>query len=157
MQAKEKSNAAPTLVVKKVIRADRERVFDAWTRPDMMRHWYVGGEGTSRSTVDLRVGGKYTNEMLIRGKSCCSHSDTQEGEVKSYLHEGEYLEIRRPERLVFTWNSPYVQNTRVTVDLRAVPGGTEVTITHELPDQEACESHQQGWTFALNELEKYLA
>ena len=134
------------VVVRKVVHASPERVFDAWTKPEIMQHWYVGAKGVSRPAVDLRVGGAYSNEMIIEG---CT-----DGEVgqKSYLHTGTYLEIVRPERLVFTWNSPAVQNTTVTVELREVDGGTEVTITHQLNSQEEFDSHRQGWTFALDGL-----
>ncbi len=106
------------VVVKKVVHADRERVFDAWTKPEMMQHWFVGAKGTAKTNVDLRVGGTYSNEMLLSGCGDASPGDT--GPVKSYMHDGEYLEIVRPERLVFTWNSPSVRNTKVTVELREV-------------------------------------
>lgn len=156
MQAKEKSNAVPSVVVKKIIHADRDRVFDAWTKPELMKHWFVGGKGTAKAAVDLRVGGKYTNEMLIEGSAACSGDGVGETGIKSYFHHGEYLEIVRPERIVFTWNSPSVQNTIVTVELRAQGSATEVTITHELPTLADCKGHQEGWTYALSGLGAFL-
>ena len=152
MEPKEKNNVNPKVIVKKIVSADRERVFDAWTKPELMHHWYVGGPGKSNSTVDLKVGGRYTNEMLVE-EATCSHGSPG---IKSYMHSGEYLEIVRPERLVFTWNSPSVQNTKVTVELREVSTGTEVTLTHELLSIKDCEGHQKGWTFALEALSSYL-
>ena len=145
MQANRMSKEKHSVVAKKTIAASREIIFDAWTKPEIMKSWYVGGKGVSNSTVDLKVGGKYSNEMLI---------DHDGDGPKSYLHEGEYLEIKRPERLVFTWNSPFVKNTVVNVHLREVDGGTEVTITHQLEKAEDCASHQGGWTFALEGLDK---
>ena len=100
------SNSQPTVMVKKIIHADRERVFDAWTKPEMMKHWYVGAAGRSVSTVELTVGGKYTNNMFITGQSTCNENQGSEKEEKCYFHHGEYLEIKRPEKIVFTWNSP---------------------------------------------------
>lgn len=151
-QRAEKNNSSYEVVVKRTIRADRERVFDAWTKPEIMKQWMVGGPGTAKVDVDLRIGGAYSNVMSI---------DHGSG-TKDYLHQGEYLEILRPERLVFTWNSPAVQNTTVTVELKTVENGTEVTITHQLGTDEThpsslegeCTSHQQGWTFALEGLAK---
>lgn len=143
------SQSAPKVVVKRIVRADPERVFDAWTNPEIMNKWYVGGKGHSKSTVDLRIGGAFTNEMFVENSTC---NATTEGTLKSYMHQGEYLEIDRPNRLVFTWNSPSVQNTKVRIDLRKVDGGTEVTITHELQSPNGCKGHEEGWTFALGNL-----
>jgi uncharacterized protein YndB with AHSA1/START domain len=140
------------VVVRRVVRASRERVFDAWTKPELMQHWYVGAKGTSRSTVDLRIGGAYSNEMLLEGQCADSEGgnvNTVPHGIRSYLHHGTYLEIVRPERLVFTWNSPAAKDSRVTVELRAVDNGTEVTITHELLASDQLDSHHEGWSFAL--------
>jgi uncharacterized protein YndB with AHSA1/START domain len=157
MSTKEK-NSLPQVIVKKVIHATRERVFDAWTKPELMNQWYVGGKGYARTAVDLRVGGKYINEMLVEGESSCTASrKSAAGSLDSYLHHGEYVEIERPSRLVFTWNSPAVQNTTVTVEFREVPDGTEVTITHTLPSVENCPGHTEGWTMALANLGALLA
>lgn len=145
-----RGNQAHKVIVKKIIHADSETIFNAWTKPEIMQHWYVGAKGKSNSTVDLRVGGAYSNDMIIEGSSSCNKNE--ETGIKHYMHTGEYLEIIPNEKLVFTWNSPSVQNTKVTVDLKKVEGGTEVTITHELSSQEDCEGHTQGWTFALSNL-----
>ena len=53
-----------------------------------MPEWILDG---GSATLDLRVGGKYHMDMHYEGKS--------------YPHDGEYLEIVPPERLVFTWIS----------------------------------------------------
>jgi uncharacterized protein YndB with AHSA1/START domain len=152
MKTESTNNTEATVIVKKVIRASRERIFEAWTKPEIMNQWYVGGEGCARTAVDLRVGGKYINEMLISGEATCESSQAKTEGSQSYLHHGEYLKIEYPSKLMFTWNSPSVQGTTVTVDLREVRDGTEVTITHQLHKVESCEGHQEGWTFALNKL-----
>ena len=156
MKSAEKRDPKAVVVVKRVIKAPRERVFEAWTTPELMNQWYVGGEGIARTAVDLRVGGKYINEMLIHGEATCTITNPSHAGSQSYLHHGEYVEITRPSRLVFTWNSPSVQNTTVTIDLKEVAGGTEVTISHQLHDVASCEGHQEGWTFALGKLASVL-
>lgn len=145
---------APHVTVRKVIAADRESVFRAWTDPKIMQEWFVGGPGTARVAVDLRVGGRYTNEMLISGPGSCGHGpEPASPTCTSYPHHGEYLEIVPPERLVFTWNSPSVQNTRVTVEFREVGvRQTEIVITHELTNESDCDGHTKGWSFALTQL-----
>ena len=73
------------------------------------------------------------------------------------MHRGEYLEIKPPEKLVFTWNSPAVQNTRVTVELKDLGDSTEIWLTHELlPTEEARKSHEGGWNGCMVKLERLL-
>lgn len=131
------------VVVKKVIKAAPEEVFEAFTNPEIMSKWFYGDEGwTADVSNTFEVGGKYTVTMHATGG-------------KDYVHAGEYKVIAPPERLVFTWNSDYVQNTVVTVTFRRVGEGTEVTLEHEfLPTPEAREDHRKGWTVCLNNLEK---
>ena len=159
MEALKKNESISKVIVKKVISASQEDVFDAWTKPEIMNKWYVGGPGRAECVSDLKVGGKYTNNMLIGGESTCDAEGkpTADVNIKSYLHSGEYLEIKRPEKLVFTWNSPSVQNTRVTIDIQKVSNGTEVTITHELLPESQIQGHTGGWTFALDNLAKNLS
>lgn len=158
MEAKKLNNTPSKVVVKKVISAGRQQVFEAWTNPELMKHWFTGGKGTAKATVDLKVGGKYTNEMLMEEKGTCEKEGkaTDQINIKSYMHSGEYLEIKAPECLVFTWNSPSVQNTKVTVELKEAGTGTEVTITHELHSEEDCKGHNQGWNNALENLAQFL-
>lgn len=151
--------ANPKVVVRKTVRADRERVFDAWTKPELMRQWLCPSGSVGVSTNELRVGGAYSHEMIVpNGEATCPGGNVRDDGSTSYPHHGEYLEIRRPERLVFTWNSVAVSNTRVTVELRSVPGGTEIMLTHELlPDEVQRQSHTEGWNGCLSNLEIVLS
>jgi uncharacterized protein YndB with AHSA1/START domain len=71
-------------------RASRERVFDALTRPDLLKRWH-GARGWSLVSceVDLRVGGKW--RFVSAGPG---------GERMGY--GGNYLDIVPPERIVYT-------------------------------------------------------
>ena len=153
----------PKLVIKKVIHAKRDRVFEAWTRPEMMKQWLVPPAGwTARTKNELRVGGRYHHEMFVGAAPtdesltpCAEEPDYKPGDV--LLHEGEYLEIKPPERLVFTGSSASVQNTRVTIDFRDLGDSTELWLTHELLETEhQRKSHSGGWEAALVKLEQLL-
>lgn len=146
----------PKLVIRKTIRAKRERVFEAWTKPELLAQWLVPPEDwTARSRADVRIGGKYEQEMIVgMSEDTCSHG-FKPGEV--LMHHGEYLEVTPPEKLVFTWNSPAVQNTRVTIELKDLGDSTEIWLTHELlPSEEALQSHEGGWNGAFVKLERLL-
>jgi uncharacterized protein YndB with AHSA1/START domain len=70
--------------------ADRRRVFDAWTKPELIERWWHAKRGKVTITeVDLRVGGRWRWGMA-----------THEG--FEFAFSGEYREIVQNERLVFT-------------------------------------------------------
>jgi uncharacterized protein YndB with AHSA1/START domain len=133
--------------VKRALKADRARVFRAWTHPDLMARWFFPGQGwTCEVTSDLRVGGRW--QVLMR--------DSQGGQHNQF---GEYREILPDSRLVFTWSCPDlgVEGSVVTVELRELAGGTELTLTHELPaDPNVRRGHEEGWEGCLGNLEKSL-
>ena len=124
-----------------------------------MKKWFVPPEWTATTAIDLRVGGTYSHDMLSNGESsnCSSDKSATPGTPTHYMHTGEYLEIHRPEKLVFTWNSPSVQNSQVTVEFKKLGDCTEVTITHELlPTDALRKGHSEGWTEHLGTLSTLL-
>lgn len=150
----------PKVIVSRRINAERARVFDAWTKPELMQKWLFPGNGRAITSNDLRVGGKWSHEMIFdhADQECETAMKPGPDGLYHYPHHGEYLEITPPSRLVFTWFSPSVQNTRVTVELVAMGKETHVNITHELlaTDQDR-ESHSQGWTGVLENLVNFVA
>jgi len=133
------------LRITRVIDAPIERVFAAWTDPAQMARWFFVQESWSAEVAnELRVGGAFSIKM---------RSD----EGLELDCTGVYREIEPPTRLVFTWTSYAVTDTRVTVELREVEEGTELTLTHEdLIDIDVRNSHAEGWGGCLASLERYL-
>jgi len=84
------------------------------------------------------------------------------GAEQDYAQEGEYLEIEAPKRLVFTWVSHFMpeaqQRTRVTLDLHeAGRGKTRLVLTHDLlPEGDAYDGHDGGWSEILRRLAEHL-
>jgi uncharacterized protein YndB with AHSA1/START domain len=152
MVSEEKKTTPSKVVVKKIIHAKPERVFDAWTKPEQMEKWFGRKAGSSKINNELKIGGSYSLDMV-----CKPAELPASGSSEHRLHQGQYLEIRRPEKLVFTWNTPEVQDTRVTVDFRDLGDSTEVTITHELlATEELRRGHTEGWEACLENLSSYL-
>ena len=107
--------------------ASPERVFDAWLDPKILGQWMFGPnvreEEIVRLRVDARVGGSFS--FVVR---------RQGAEID---HIGEYLEINRPHRLVFTWGirQPEPDSSRVIIEIKSAESGCELSLTHELhPD-----------------------
>ena len=65
----------------KTINAPRERVFAAWTQPDLPREWWGAHESFSApaAEADPRVGGKYRLGMLEPGKDAPTSATASNG------------------------------------------------------------------------------
>jgi uncharacterized protein YndB with AHSA1/START domain len=117
-------------------------VFDAWLDPNTVGKWlFATPTGKmSKVKIDARVGGAY---VIVENR-----------EGADVEHIGEYLEIDRPRRLVFTLKVPKYseESTKVTIEIRALESGCELTLTHEgvLPDYIA--SSTSGWNTILDQL-----
>jgi uncharacterized protein YndB with AHSA1/START domain len=138
-------NPQPQKAIVQVTRrfsASAERVFDAWLDPNTVGKWLFSTPTgkMSKVKIDARVGGSY----LI--------AESREG--ADVEHIGEYLDMDRPRLLVFTLKVPKYseENTKVTIDIRALESGCELTLTHEgvLPDYIA--STTSGWNMILDQL-----
>jgi len=91
------------LTVRRTFPATRERVFRAWTQPEALLQWFrPEGKRVIISKLEVQVGGSFCFDVADGGDSLV----------------GTYLEIIRPEKLVFTWSSAATddQETVVTVE-----------------------------------------
>jgi hypothetical protein len=126
-------------------------VFAAWITPDDLLKWF-GPEDCQvlSARIHPRVGGEY--DLRLKSESY--------GDI--HLH-GTFRELRRPGKLVYTWNfsgHPKLEfgESLVTVEFLDRGGSTEVQITHDhLPSEEVKEDHVEGWTECLDNLEKHLS
>jgi uncharacterized protein YndB with AHSA1/START domain len=131
-----------TLSVTHRFTASPERVFDAWLDPEKARKWLFATETGEmvRAEVDARVGGAFC------------FTDRRDGE--DVEHVGEYLEIERPRRLVFTFSVPKFSGhvTQVSIEIVPLETGCELTLTHKGVLSEWAERTRGGWTMLLNNL-----
>jgi uncharacterized protein YndB with AHSA1/START domain len=130
--------------VERHLNASAERVFDAFLNPEQAKHFmFVMGEPLVRSEVDPIVGGKYT------------FVDRRDGE--DVAHTGEFLDITRPERLIFTLSVPkYSQDKdEVRIVIEPEDHGCSLTLTHETHgDDDVKRQVEQGWNGVLDRLEE---
>jgi uncharacterized protein YndB with AHSA1/START domain len=127
------------------IDAPCERTFSMLTEPvELAKWWGPHGFATPETELDLRVGGGYRFSMK-----------PPEGDV--FHLSGEFLEIRRPSRLVYTfrWEEPTPDDreTVVTLSLEAVGEATEVSLSQgSFATEERLTLHQGGWTDGFEKL-----
>ncbi len=79
---------------------------------------------------------------------------------KAHEVQGEYREVVRNRKLVFTWvwpNSTPERESLITIDFRAAGGGTELVFTQErFFDATVRDGHLQGWGESFLKLENFL-
>ena len=141
----ETSPSLSLLEIRKTLNADPQSVFDALTQRDQLNQWFYAMEkGSAVTEVDLRVGGHYSIGMI-----------DEAGETVATPH-GEFLEIDPPHKLSMTWKTTgFVDYSILTFELKPVEEGTELILTHELPDP-TVDAHRQGWGSCLANLETLL-
>ena len=135
---------ATELTLRRVLPFPPAAVFAAWIDPARLAGW-MSPFGAARADVDARVGGRFRIVML--------------GPDRTIEHTGEYREVDPPRRLVFTWRSPYTgaAGSLVTIELRPVDGGTELTLVHARLPADRVEPHAGGWGSLLDGLARHLA
>lgn len=129
------------------MRAARETVWRLLTEPAELARWlHPGGMTTPAESVevDLRQGGAYRYAMV----------DDATGD--RHVRGGEYLEVRAPERLAFTWgltDGGGGEAAVVTVTLFEHDGETEITL--DVRGVAGCPGDggvYDGWSEALDAL-----
>jgi uncharacterized protein YndB with AHSA1/START domain len=136
------------LTVERHIAAVPETVFDAWLDAETVGKWLFATPDGIMETVEIdpRVGGKF---LIV---------ERREGEPAE--HFGEYLEIDRPRRLVFTFAAMRDAGyTKVEVTIAPDGDGSLVTLVHEMdPEWADYEARtRQGWTNILEGLARTLS
>lgn len=170
MNAKERSGAPPTksagalkvtargereIVMTRDFDAPRELVFDALTKPELVKQWLLGPSGWSMPVceIDLKVGGTY--RYVWRRDS----DGTEMG------MDGVYREIVPPERIVHTesFDDPwYPGEAVITTALIEKGGRTTLTATMLYESREARDAvlaspMESGVAQSYDRLEKLLA
>ncbi|MGC2375451.1 MAG: SRPBCC domain-containing protein [Solirubrobacteraceae bacterium] len=137
-----------SLRLQRTYEASPEDVFDAWTNPEVLRRWWVVDPAgrTPVADVDLRVGGRYRLSM-------------EDPSGTRHTVGGEYQEVVRPTRLVYSWcweqedGQPGHVST-VTVEFRGDGERTNVVLEHTgLASAESRDQHAHGWNACLEILQ----
>lgn len=139
--------------ISREIRAPIERVWQAWTNPEDISHWFVAKHGlyTEVIQMDVKKGGKA--RLKFPGAA---------GE-----YTWTYVEIDKPNKLVidildFSLHQflPDGAGGICNIELKDLDGLTRVTVSGELPagmggDKER-QMAEKGWGFTLTNLDNYL-
>ena len=118
------------LVVRRTFNAPARIVFEAWTKPELFKQWWVPksfGLSLLSFDADVRVGGRY--------RLVFSHEGSE-----PMAFYGRYLEVTPHSRLVWT-NEEGDDGGAVTTVTFEEKGGKTLLVLHELyPSKEAFEA-----------------
>jgi uncharacterized protein YndB with AHSA1/START domain len=155
MPALEPAPAVSTIMLtqSRVIRAPRASVYQAWANPEVLKQWFgPAAMFLAAVSLDVRVGGTYRIEMQMKPDA---PPEARANMSQQALVTGTYTQIVPNELLQFTWEASWSPSERslVTISLRDITGGTELTLRQEKFDSEQSrDAHKQGWSRALDNL-----
>ncbi len=129
------------ITVETLVNAPIANAWNAYTSPEDIKQWNTASDDwhTTKSTVDLRVGGLFTSRMEAKDGSF------------GFDFAGTYTKIVPQELLEFTFGD------RVG-SVEFVPGnhGVTVRVTFDAESENPVEQQRQGWQAILNNFAKHV-
>ena len=140
------------LVVRRTFNAPARIVFEAWTRPELFRRWWVpksAGMTLLSCEMDVRVGGQYRLVFAFDAST----------EMAFY---GTYREVIPGSRLVWSNDEGDEEGAVTTVTFEEKDGQTLLVMTDRYPSKEALDqavasgSSMDGMAETLDQLDELL-
>jgi uncharacterized protein YndB with AHSA1/START domain len=129
------------LVVTRTFNAPARLVFEAWTRPELLKQWWVPksmGMSLLSCETDVRVGGGYRFVFA-------------NGEAEPVAFFGRYLEVTPHSRLVWTNDEGGDDGPITTVTFEERGGKTLLVLLELHPSKEALDAAGNGMADAMGE------
>ena len=129
------------LVVTRTFNGPARIVFEAWTKPELFKRWWVPksmGMSLLSCEMDVRVGGRY---RLVFGL----------GASEPMAFFGTYLEVTPHSRLVWTNDEAGDAGQVTTVTFEEKAGKTWVVLHELYPSKEALDAAGTGAADAMSE------
>ena len=130
------------ITVERVVRAKLDRVWAAWNNPADIEQWNAAQSDwhTTRSSVDLREGGKFAARMEAK--------DGSEG----FDFEGTYTRVVPRSRIEYRMSD----GREVQVEFTERPGGVLVRETFDAETQNPPEMQRGGWQAILDNFGRHV-
>ena len=129
------------VVVTRTFDAPAHVVFEAWTKPELFKQWWVPrsmGMTLRSCELDVRTGGKY---RLV-------FSDDPANPMAFF---GKYLDVVPNQRIVWTNEESGADGSVTTVTFEEKNGKTTVVMSELYPTKEALDAAGTGAQEAMNE------
>jgi len=131
------------ITIQTLINAPLEKVWNAWNTPEDIMKWNSASDDwhTPSSTVDLRVGGKFTSRM-----------EAKDGSV-GFDFEGTYEELKPQELIAYSMSDG--RKVRITFTKKSETA-TEVVESFDPENENPEEMQRAGWQAILDNFKKYV-
>jgi uncharacterized protein YndB with AHSA1/START domain len=129
------------ITVSTTVNAPSAKVWSAYTTPDDIKQWNAASDDwhTTKSTVDLRVGGSFLSRMEAKDGSF------------GFDFSGTYTKVVPLELIEYSFGD------RVgVVEFASVDGGVAVRVTFDAETQFPVEQQRQGWQAILDRFAKHV-
>ena len=130
------------LSVETIVKAPVAKVWSAYTTPDDIKQWNAASEDwhTTKSSVDLRVGGAFTSRMEAKDGSF------------GFDFAGTYTKIVPNELIEYSFG----ERTGV-VEFEPGTNGVTVRVTFDAESDNSLVQQRQGWQAILNSFARHVA
>jgi uncharacterized protein YndB with AHSA1/START domain len=130
------------ITVETVVKARLNQVWNAWNNPADIEQWNAAQDDwhTTRSSVDLREGGKFVSRMEARDGS------------KGFDFEGTYTRIVPHKTIEYRMSD----GREVKVEFAERAGGVVVKETFDTEIENPIELQRQGWQAILDNFARHV-
>jgi uncharacterized protein YndB with AHSA1/START domain len=129
------------IIVETTVRAPISKVWKAYTTPDDIVQWNAASEDwhTTKSSVDLRVGGKFSSRMEAKDGSF------------GFDFAGTYTNVVTNSLLEYSFGD---RNARV--EFKDNPNGVNVKVSFDAEATHSIEQQRDGWQAILNNFQRHV-
>lgn len=130
------------ITVETLVNAPVDRVWDSYNNPDEIKQWNAAQEDwhTTRSTVDLREGGRFSSRMEAKDGSA------------GFDFEGTYTRVVPNELIEYRMGD----GREAKVSFVEGPDGTRIRVAFDPESENPVEMQQQGWQAILDNFGRYV-
>ena len=124
------------------VNSDLDTVWACWNNPADIKQWNAASDDwhTTDSTVDLRVGGKFSSRMEAKDGST------------GFDFEGVYTKIIEKELIEYVMDD----GRSVSIEFVEAEGAVKVTETFDAEGEHTPEQQRQEWQSILNNFAKHV-
>src|SRR5687768_3490358 len=135
-------NTTTKITVGTFVKAPLGRVWNAWNSPTDIQQWNAASDDwhTTKSTVDLREGGKFQSRMEAKDGS------------QGFDFEGTYTRVVPNKTIVYEMSD----GREVSVEFAERSGGVQVTETFDPETENTLELQRQGWQAILDNFKRHV-
>jgi uncharacterized protein YndB with AHSA1/START domain len=130
------------ITIETLVKADLNTVWATWNNPEDIKQWNAASDDwhTTRSTVDLREGGKFSSRMEAKDGSA------------GFDFEGTYTQVVPHKIIGYSLGDA----REVEVEFTPVAGGVQVRETFDAESEFDPEYQRRGWQAILDNFARHV-